>query len=398
MALASGWLDSVLDGCGLRDQPGLVAVKSHHIRHDRFAERQRAGLVEGHGFGACQHLDNRTALHQHTVPCRSRKAGGDGSGNGNDECAGATDQKQGETAINPGVPVAKAHKRRHDDGKCGNRDDQRHVITREVLDEALGRGAGVLCFFNERDDAGNGVVFRRPVDPNAQRTVMVDRTRKDACALFLGDRNALAGHRRFVDAGFAFHHHAIGGNAVARTRNDHLTDANLIGGHLPKRTVFFHQCRFRQQGTESLDARAGTRGGKALQQLANGEQQHDDGRFFRLANDDGADGGNRHQHLYGEDRAETRGVEGVARDGKQRDQRCDDEGVTAPCREAKLRRIGDGHENCAGEGVPCLGGAPPHTFFIRAMGVAYLGALRDGFNGRVAVRVLRIVMMVAAAA
>ena len=309
------------------------------------------------------------------MACRGRKAGGDGRGNRNDQRAGATDQQQGETAINPRIPVAEADKRRHDDGEHRDRHDQRHVITREALDETLGRRTRILRFLDERDDAGNGVVFRRAVDADAQRSVVVDRAGKDARALFLGDGDALAGHRRFIDAGLAFHDNAIGGDTVTGTRHDHLADAHLIGGDLPQRAVFFHKRRFRQQRTERLDARAGAGSRETFQQFADGEEQHDDGRLFRLADDDRADGGNRHQHFDGEDRAETGGVEGVLRDGEERDQRGDDEGVTAPCREAQFRSIGDGDENGAGEGVARLCGAPPRAFFIRAMGVPHFRAL-----------------------
>ncbi len=381
----------MLDGRGLRNQFGFIAVKRHHVGHDRFTQRQRAGLVEGDGFGACQHFDDRAALHQHAVACRSRKAGGDGRGNGNDQRAGATDKQESEAAIDPGIPVAEADERRHDDGECGNRHDQRHVITREALDEAFRRGAGILRFLNKRDDAGNGVVFRRAVDTDAQRAIMVDRTGKDARALFLGDGNAFAGHRRFVDAGLTFHDNAIGGDAVAGACHDHLADAHLIGSDLPKRAVFFHQRRFRQQRTERLDAGAGARGRETFQQFANGEQQHDNGRLFRLTNDDRADGGNRHQHLDGEDRAETGGVEGISRDREKRGQRGDDKGIAAPCREGQFRRIGDGDQHGAGEGVACFRGAPPRAFFIRAMGVPYLGALARG--GRCgSVRVARMIV------
>ncbi|MNU98220.1 hypothetical protein D3C71_883250 [compost metagenome] len=205
---------------------------------------------------------------------------------------------------------------------------------------------------------------------------MVDRAGKDACALFLGDGNALSGHRRFVDAGLAFHDNAIGGDTVARTRHDHLADAHLIGGNLPKRTVFFHQRRLRQERTERLDAGTCAGGGKAFQQFTDGEEQHDNSRLFRLADDDRANGGNGHQHLDGEDRAETGGIEGVLRDWEKRDQRGNDEGITAPCGEGQFRRIGNGDQNGAGKSVARLCCAPPDTFFIRAMGMAHFRALR----------------------
>ncbi|MNE03573.1 hypothetical protein D3C80_960800 [compost metagenome] len=226
---------------------------------------------------------------------------------------------------------------------------------------------------------------------------MVDRTGKDAGAFFLGDRDAFAGHRRFVDARFALHHHTIGGDAVTWPRHDHLADADLIGRHLPQRAVFFHQRRLRQQRAKRLDAGTCPRGCKALKQFADRKEQHDDGGFLRLADEDRADGGNGHQHLDGEDRTEAGGVEGIACNRKQRHQRGDDEGIAAPGRESQFRRIGNRDQNGAGEGVAGLCRAPPCSFFIRAMGVSGLSARGHCRRLRLLVRMLGVIMVVAAA-
>ena len=47
-------------------------------------------------------------------------------------------------------------------------------------------------------------------------------------------------------------------------------------------------------------------GGDAFQQLADEEQEDDHGRLFGGADDHGADGGDRHQHLDGERRSRER--------------------------------------------------------------------------------------------
>ena len=54
---------------------------------------------------------------------------------------------------------------------------------------------------------------------------------------YLVHRFGFPGHHRFVDAGFAFGHFAVGGNAGARSHKDQVADLETASGSGPGRAV-----------------------------------------------------------------------------------------------------------------------------------------------------------------
>ena len=86
-------------------------------------------------------------------------------------------------------------------------------------------------------------------------------------------------------------------------------DGKAFGRHLPRRAVLFEQRGLRHQRGQRPGCWRAPAGGDAFQQLADEEQEHDGRRFLAGADDDGADGGDGHQHLDRERRAGERGHE-----------------------------------------------------------------------------------------
>ena len=331
-------------------------------------------------------LDHGAALHQQPPPRPRRQRRRDRRGDRDHQRARAPDQQQRQTAIDPGGPILPEGQRRHQDHQRRQRDDRRHVDPREAVDEPLGRGARVFGVFDEADDAGDGVVagFARHAHP--QRGLGVDRAGKDRIAHAAGLRNAFAGHGAFVDAAGPLDDVAIRGDAVAGADQDHLPDRQAVGGDgaCPAR-LLQHRGLGHQIG-QRADALAGPAGGDAFQNLAHGEQEHDQRRLLGRADQQRAARGDGHQAFDREGLAHAQRRNGAPGHGRHPDQAGRDECRIPAARGRQQRHDPGQRQQQSGQHhQPPLGRPVPRRFRTRRGADRLFGRVIDRHRRRDAI-------------
>ena len=90
----------------------------------------------------------------------------------------------------------------------------------------------LLRLFDQLNDLALCAVDAEPLDPDFQRSFLVDRSGGNPVADGAIDGNALAGEHRLVDRALAFLHDAVSGDHVARPDENSLAGAKLIDGNL----------------------------------------------------------------------------------------------------------------------------------------------------------------------
>ena len=106
----------------------------------------------------------------------------------------------------------------------------------------------------------------------------------------------------------------------------------------------------RDEGHQRADALAGAGGAEAFQRLANREQKHDRRRFERLADQQRADGGNRHEQVDAEIVVDAQVVDAAACHRIEGDQRGDDVKCGGNCIVDERRQHAEQDDRAADDG------------------------------------------------
>ena len=344
-----------------RQQDHLVPPggQGHDIGQLRPAFGQGAGLVEGDGLQVAQGFQDGTALDQQALARTGRQAGRNGRRGRDHQGAGAGDQQKSQRPVNPGAPILPGQQGRGQGDEQRDGHHRRHIDPGETVDEAGNRGLGLLRFFHQADDAGDGIVFRALGDFELQRRFEVDGAGEDLVARALAARHGFAVHRGFVQAGLPLPDHAIGRHPVARTDQQEIADLHLIGRDFPGGAPLDPQGEARGEIGQGLDAAAGPGGGIAFQHFADGKEEDDHRRLLARIDRQGADGGNGHEHFDSEDRARCRRRKGPPRHRRKRQQGRDAEGPGAGRRCQPFDDKGEPKQQAGGKDQPCLGRLPP---------------------------------------
>ena len=318
-------------------------------------------LVEGDGRDLAERLQHGTSLEEQAPAGSVRQGRGDRRRGRDDERAGTADEQDREALVDPCRPDAAEGERRHDSDQSRDGDDGGRVDAREAVDEALRRRLALLRLLYQADDAGDCVVGGGRGDLDAQRAVAVDGAGEDVVAGGLAHGHALARHRRLVDAARAGEHDAVGRDPIARPNEDGPADLKAFRRHLDGPAVPLHERGARDEQAERPYPGTRPAGGDALEQLADQEQE-DHGRPFLAGTDeDGADGGDRHQHLDREGRAVERCDHGAARDRNQPDEHGGVEDPRIPGWQEPAGHVGGQQGRAAGDRQTRLGRAPPRA-------------------------------------
>ena len=198
-------------------------LERHHLR---FADRQRARLVEGdHGYPLRQ-FERFRVLDEHAVPGGDARAHHDGGRRSQAERAGTRDHEHRYGVENRGLRRC-AGEQPQPERRGGDREDGRHEDGADPIDQSLNRGFFSLRAFDEPDDAGKRRFRARGGRGDLQQTFAVDRSGRDALARAFRDGQALAGHERFVDVRAACGDRSVDGHALTGLHDHHHAHPHL---------------------------------------------------------------------------------------------------------------------------------------------------------------------------
>ena len=110
------------------------------------------------------------------------------------------------------------------DQKCQRGGTEREIdqVAGEPVGRLLNRRARFFRAFHFLDDSSERGIAAKPLDANFQGAGLIDRSRVDASAGKLFDRDRLPGDGRLVDEGVAAYDGAIHGNMPAGTHQDYI--------------------------------------------------------------------------------------------------------------------------------------------------------------------------------
>ena len=130
----------------------------------------------------------------------------------------------------------------------GNHRDQhhgRHEPAGDDIRESLDRRARATRFGHHLNDLRQQCIGADALGAHHEAAGLVDRGARHLCARFLGYRQRLAGHHRFVDVRAAFEHDAVDRHFLARPHAQPITDMHLIKRDFALLTVGFDTQRRR---------------------------------------------------------------------------------------------------------------------------------------------------------
>ena len=148
---------------------------------------------------------------------RSRRLAGadhDRGGRGQPQRAGAGDQ-QHRHRVRQRARGRMAGQQPAGQGGRGDAADGRHEARRDAVGELLHRQLGALRMVDQLDDARQHGVAADGGDAHDEAAVAIEAAADHRVAGALGHRQRFAGEQRFVEAGAALHHHAVGRHLVA---------------------------------------------------------------------------------------------------------------------------------------------------------------------------------------
>ena len=181
---AVGFLQTFADGVrggalgerGVLEQLCFVhraVVDGSDLKH---ALRERAGFIEHDDFCIGEGLKIVGALDEHALMACAADARKEAERDGNDKCARAADDKEGQRAVDPidpsGIHAEHHAQERHGDAEqySGNA-DRRGVNFSEAGDERFRTGLAGTGVFNEVEDFGNGGLAEFLCGADFQNTV-----------------------------------------------------------------------------------------------------------------------------------------------------------------------------------------------------------------------------------
>ncbi len=354
----------MLDRSRERDQIPLRPVpEGHHPRHGGATEGQGAGLVEGDDASPPRLLQRRAALDQHAAPRGGADRRDDRHGRRDHQRARACNHQEHERPVNPRRPVA-GERAAGDGDQRGERDDDRRVHRREPIDELLRWRPARLGLLDEMNDAGEHRPRGGFRDPNVEHAGAVERAGEHLVASGAVDRHRLAGDRRLVDVGVTIDHLAVDRQPLAGTHPDDIADdqRRRRDGHFDSAAQ--HSRLLRREVEQRPDRPSRAIEGQRLQGGADREEHDHQRALGPLAEQPGADHGDRHQHVHidpagahrGDSRAHDRPAANRNGRGKKRDRQPSEAGQVIG------RERGD-PEHGRGRGGSQLPVSPPWRLF-----------------------------------
>ena len=199
-------------GLALGQLPGGMNGDDPRVPHcERPRLVHRDDLDSAHGFQIA------TALDEDAVSGGRRDSADHRHGRGDDQRTRTGDDQQGQPTNEPHAEVTTEEQRRDRHDEHGRHRDGGGVVTREALDEALGRALVRLGVFDEAHNTRQGAVRGWPCGTHAQEATPIDGSGEDGVSRRLVDRDRFSRDRGLIDGGRAFLDDAVGRQTLAGT-------------------------------------------------------------------------------------------------------------------------------------------------------------------------------------
>ena len=205
------------------------AVGREDIGDGGMADGDGAGFIQHHILCAAGGFQRSGGLEQYAVPGAASAAYHDGHGRSQTQRAGATDDQHADGA-GKGIAESLAGKQPNgENDKCDGNDGGDENARDFIGDFGDGRfgGGGV---FHHIDDLTKGGVIAHARCLASDHAVLIERGGADVTADGFVNRQAFARQRGFVDSAFTGKDGAVHGDALARSDDEDIADANVFRG------------------------------------------------------------------------------------------------------------------------------------------------------------------------
>jgi len=288
----------VLSVCGQLQKLRFLHADRVDLADRKGAFCQCAGLIKDHDLGICQGLQIVAALYQNTDLGCAADASEETKRNGNDQRTGAGNHQEGQGPVNPSAEWLLGNQRRQDRQRQSSEYHYRGIIPGKARDEILNTALLIACVFYKVKDFGYGGFPKFLCGLDVQDTGLVDTTADD-----LHSRLHLAGHGfsgqgRSVQGGKAFENRTVQRDALSRFHNNGFSDLNLIRVNLNQLSVPFDVGIVRANVHQACDRFSGLGHRIGLEPFTHLIKQHNGNALGMFAQNECADGGNRHQEIF----------------------------------------------------------------------------------------------------
>ena len=261
---------------------------------------QGACLIQRNCLDAAEGFQCGAALEQNALLGAAADAAEECQRYAEHQCAGAADDQEGQSGVNPVAPLTCDQRGNHGSEQSQGTDDG-GVHTAEAGDKAVDFGFGCGGIFHGVQDAGDHGVFQILFHAHFQQAFLVDPAGGHSAACGYVDGNRLPCDGGGVHEALALCDGAVQRDTVTGANEENIANVGIFRRddlhgialnpvyHLGAQVHSFHNLA------------AAAAGGNLLKELAYAVKQHNAQCFLVAADAEGTDGGNGHEEVFVED-------------------------------------------------------------------------------------------------
>ena len=242
-----------------------------HGRYFKHTFGKGSGLVKDHGLHLGKGVQKIGALHQNTLAGCPSKASKEGERDRDDQGAGTGDYKKHKSSVDPGGPFA-GNKAGNNGYQNGQGHHNGRIDAGELGNETLALGFGRCGILHQIQDPGGGRLSKGLGGAYAKDAAQIHTAGEDFILLTDAAGNALAGKGHSIQAGTAFHHHAIHRHFLAGLDEDDFSYGHLLGFHRFQFSLPLHVGAVRPDIHQVRNALAAAPFGHLLKELSHLEK------------------------------------------------------------------------------------------------------------------------------
>lgn len=216
------------------DQSGLFhavsGVNTHDLEHTL---RQRAGLIKDDNTRMCQLFEVSRTLDKDTAGACATDAAEEAQRDGNDQCARAGDNEEGQRTVDPVTESGGLTHQQQNDGRKERQcqrtvADRRSIDTGKTGDEVFGSSLLHAGIFHKVENFRNSGFAELLGGAHLQQTRHINASADDLIARFHVTGQALAGQSGSVQSRSALNDHAIDRHTLTRLNHNDRADLDFI--------------------------------------------------------------------------------------------------------------------------------------------------------------------------
>ena len=276
----------------------VKAIGRQDLMDDEVSFGNRPGLIKDDSADIFKLFDGDTAFKQDALLRRGTDAGKEAEGDAEYQGAGAADDQEGQSRIDPVMPFAR-NQGRDDSRSRGDSDDGRRIDARKASDKAVDLRFSGRRFFDGFQNFSNhrfGQRFRNLDVEDARR---IDAARHDFSPFMAGNGDRFPGQSRRIEKTVAGNNDAVQGDAVADTDDSNVFYSSITSRNFNS-TSIFHKAvdDVRPHIDSSRHLLPAAVDGPFFHSFPDTAEEHD-GHGFRVVPDGkGTDGSYGHEEIF----------------------------------------------------------------------------------------------------